>query len=46
MGVPGPSLLNALARRLDLKALLANNYSEGYLMARKDLVDVAVQERG
>jgi len=39
MGVPGPALFNALARGLDLKALLANNYFDGYLMASKDLVD-------
>jgi NitT/TauT family transport system substrate-binding protein len=39
MGVPGPALFNALARGLEFKLLMANSYSDGYLMVRKELVD-------
>jgi NitT/TauT family transport system substrate-binding protein len=38
-GVPGPALFNALSRGVDLKLLVANSYSDGYLMVRKELVD-------
>jgi ABC-type nitrate/sulfonate/bicarbonate transport system substrate-binding protein len=37
--VPGPALFNALSRGVDLKLLMANSYSDGYLMVRKELVD-------
>jgi NitT/TauT family transport system substrate-binding protein len=39
MGVPGPALFNALAREVNLKALLAHSYTGAFLMVRKDLVD-------
>jgi NitT/TauT family transport system substrate-binding protein len=38
-GILGPGLFNALARGVELKALVPFSYSAGELMARKELVD-------